>query len=210
MRTIKDLYNLNENDPWDSRSDEQKKIDAKFFKKFDKVIEKPESDIKIYYKLIIKNIKELPVIDREYIDCGMIENDAWFLFVKKVDAVFVKHAFATFETDIITIDNKNVVYSKKEKRKEEREASKYLFCVKYLDETNGSIVYIVLRSAFEQEEKISDIALNINELLPLNLIEISPGVYQNRDRLRDEMYKEMVSYGFSESFDFQLYINSLT
>lgn len=86
----------------------------------------------------------------------------------------------------------------------------FLFSGKYIDAQAGCIMYVTPRSYFEKTgETWTGEFLDISIILPMDVKEISPGVYQTRSREWMSLYHDMQKRNFTESMAFQLYINLL-
>ena len=85
----------------------------------------------------------------------------------------------------------------------------FLFSGSYIDAQVGCIMHVTPRSYFNKHGEMWKSDLDIQELLPLDIKLVSPGVYQTRSREWMSLYHDMSARGFSESMAFQLYMNSV-
>ena len=84
----------------------------------------------------------------------------------------------------------------------------FYFSGSYIDAQTGCIVYITPKSYFKKNNKRWRKALDIINILPSDLKEIAPGVYQTRSRDWMNLYHDLSKRKFEESMSFQLYMNS--
>lgn len=96
---------------------------------------------------------------------------------------------------------------KKENLKSVR-ANEFLFCGKYHGPARGVIMTITPASYFVENGELWDGSLEeIKHLLPLDIEEIEPGLYQTKSRDWNNVSFDMAKRGFVESMKLQMHVN---
>lgn len=86
--------------------------------------------------------------------------------------------------------------------------AEFIYCGKYHGAQDGCIIYVTPKSYFDEHAEMYPKPLDIAHLLPADLKEIEPGVYQTKSRDWVNLSFDLGRRGFVESMWLQLYLNN--
>ena len=92
--------------------------------------------------------------------------------------------------------------------KEELRTDEFIFCGAYEGPQKGCVVYVTPRSYFMDFKKMWDKPLDIKHLLPIDLKEVSPGVYRSHSRDWNHLSYAINQKGFKENLYLQIWLNN--
>jgi hypothetical protein len=84
----------------------------------------------------------------------------------------------------------------------------FVFCGAYEGPEQGTVVYITPRSYFRETNEEWNKPLDIQHILPMDLTEVSPGVYRSKSRDWNHVSFDMNTRGFKENLLLQVMLNN--
>lgn len=85
----------------------------------------------------------------------------------------------------------------------------FILCGEYEGPDLGCIVYIVPRQYWEKHRAMYPESLNINHILPQDMEEVKPGIYQSKSRDWNRLSYDLAQRKFAESYTLRIYLSNI-